>query len=350
MRPADGARAFAMPVAEDLLLEVPALDEARTALDEIKANAISGDADARTRAMQALLDLARRDPNSHQEAISIFKGALDHERSPWAAISAAQGIAHILGPAEGRRAWQQLLDHPRGEFATIAASLVDASMSDGLLKSLNERHEPQVRIAIMRALGRLKHAPALLPLAQQLSEPAMRPHAIEALADLGDPTALNHLKPLLRDKSNAWRADSQGPMLRVCDIAKVAIDRLTPPPQPVQPKSEPKPTVSSTVAKQGNPLLYAPIVAALLQLPWIGAVLFATFVTIGTLEAGNQYLKVLDLVSMAPAILGVALGSASLTQSFPRTIWQWLFFLVGMVLCGGAIYILGLELVQLPAA
>lgn len=359
MRQAEGAGAFARKFVDDgeeIVLTLQP-DAARVALDEIKAAAISSDAEARGRAMQALLVLVRHDPETHQEAISIFKGALDHEHSPLAAISAARGITHILGQAEGRRAWEQLLDHPREELAVTAASLVDANMAGALLKTLDRHGRPLVQIAAMRALGRLKHEPALTPLVERLSEPALCPHAIEALADLGDASAVTHLKPLLDDKTNAWRADNNSSMLRVCDVAKMAIDRLTPPPPtpgpPPAPAPETKPQTEQPAPQpeialkpRRNALLYAPIVAALLQLPWIGGVLFTTLVTVGTLETGDWQPQSLDLISMAPAALGLLLGLVALTRGLPRTTWQWAMFLLGMALCGIAVYSLGSALLQ----
>ncbi|MBP6012434.1 MAG: HEAT repeat domain-containing protein [Alphaproteobacteria bacterium] len=345
MRQAEGAGAFARKFDDDgeLLLQP---DTARVALDEIKAAAMSGDAEARGRAMQALLVLVRHDPDAHQEAISIFKGALDHEHTPLAAISAARGIAHILGPAEGRRAWEQLLDHPREELAVAAAFLIDGSMADALLGALDRHSRPLVQIAAMRALGRLKHAPAILPLVQRLSEPALCPHAIEALADLGDVNAITHLRPLLDDKSNAWRTDSASPMLRVCDVAKAAIDRLTPPPPPQEttaPEPEPQPQaqIDDAPEPRRNTLLYAPLIAALSVPLWIAGLLFATLVTVGKFETGDQQLQVLDMISPAPAVLGLLLGLTALVRGAPRTAWQSIAFFVGMALCGFAAYSLG---------
>lgn len=346
MRQAEGAGAFArtLDVDDGELLLQP--DTARVALDEIKAAAMSGDAEARGRAMQALLVLVRHDPDAHQEAISIFKGALDHEHTPLAAISAARGIAHILGPAEGRRAWEQLLDHPREELAVAAAFLIDASMAGALLNALDRHGRPLVQIAAMRALGRLKHTPAIAPLVQRLSEPALCPHAIEALADLGDANAITHLKPLLDDKTNAWKTDSASPMLRVCDVAKAAIDRLTPPappppPETTAPEAAPQPQMDETPKPRRNPLLYAPLVAALLIPLWIAGLLFATLVTVGKFETGDRQLQALDLVSMAPAVLGFLLGLTALVRGAPRTLWQSIAFFVGMALCGFAVYSLG---------
>ena len=83
-----------------------------------------------------------------------------------------------------------------------------------------------VRLGAARDLGRTVDPAALPDLLRCLADPAMRPHAVEALADLGDARAVPALERLLDDTTDAWPEDIHGPMLRVCDLAAGAVRRL----------------------------------------------------------------------------------------------------------------------------
>lgn len=83
-----------------------------------------------------------------------------------------------------------------------------------------------VRVAALRQLGRLGTEAALPALLNYLDDSALRPHVVEALAELGDPAAIASLETLLVDTTEAWPEDNHGPMLRVCDLAEAALARL----------------------------------------------------------------------------------------------------------------------------
>jgi hypothetical protein len=320
-------------------------------LDQIRQSVASADAEARGRAMQDLLNLARKNKDVHQEALGIFMGALMNEQAPWAAISAARGVAFIAGEKEGRRAWRTLLDHPNVEMVAAVAAVVDASHGMHLLQVLDGRAETAVQIPVVRALGRLKVVEAFDPIVKRLADRDVRPHAIEALADLGDARAVDHLKKHLTDKTEAWPDDNHGPMLRIRDLAKTAIERLTGAPSASPParvmKAPPKPSAGPTKLEPKpsatNTLAYLPMVGALVMLPWFAAVFFTVLFTTGTFQPSDAETRKLDLVAMVPAALGILGGVLALTRGGPKTTAEKVCFVLGLLLCGLFVFSFGSE-------
>jgi HEAT repeat protein len=181
--------------------------------------------------MQELLMATRKDSSIHHPALAIFRAALTTEQDPWTITSAARGIDHIAGPVEGRRAWLSLLNHSRAEVVARAAlDATDAAYLPVMLELLERHPNQRVRNAVIRTLGRQKELVAFPAILKQLEILASRPDAIFALGDLGDLQAIPHLEKLLDDKTELWREDNHGGMLRVCDLAKDAIAKLSPKP------------------------------------------------------------------------------------------------------------------------
>lgn len=197
-------------------------------LEQLERDAGSADQAIRGSAMQELALLVRKDVKTHDHALPLFRKALENPLDGWTALSAARGYEQIVGPYESRSTWLALLRCGKPEVVSaVALSLRDASFAPALLELLlPEAPDVEIKTAAIRALGRM-HDPAALPaIVGQLDHPALRAHAIEALADLGDPRAVPHLRPYLDDKTDAWREDNHGPMLRMCDLAQAAIKRL----------------------------------------------------------------------------------------------------------------------------
>lgn len=177
--------------------------------------------------MAALYHRAQQTPAIHPEALELFRASVMAWPDYMTASYAARGIELIAGPAEGRKIWLALLNHPKAELAgAIAQSIKDVSYVPVLLELLERRPEWSIQLAAVRTLGRMKDRSAFEAIAKRLADRALRPHAVEALAELGDPRAIAHLEPLLRDRTEAWEIDNHGPMLRVCDLAQDAIAQL----------------------------------------------------------------------------------------------------------------------------
>jgi hypothetical protein len=196
-------------------------------LDEVLREIQSQKQEIRGAAMQRLLFEARKNPRIHPTAREIFRAVLQIPLDGWTTINAARGFELIAGPIEARREWLLLLnDSPPELAADVALSLRDAFYVPALIELLSTRDNLKFRRSVIRALGRLNDPAALKPLIESLNKAELRPHAVDALGDLGDKGAIPFLEPLLTDTTDAWPEDNHGPMLRVCDLAKAAIERL----------------------------------------------------------------------------------------------------------------------------
>lgn len=195
--------------------------------EQIKRDIRSPDQPTRGTSMAALYHHAKQNPAIHQEALELFRANVMAWPDYMTASNAARGIELIAGPAEGRKTWLALLNHPKAELAgSIATTLKDVSYVPILLELIERRPEWSIQLAAVRTLGRMKDRAAFEAIIKRLDNRPLRPHAVEALAELGDPRAIAHLEPLLRDRTEAWEEDNHGPMLRVCDLAQDAIARL----------------------------------------------------------------------------------------------------------------------------
>ena len=97
-----------------------------------------------------------------------------------------------------------------------------------LIQALESSWEmPIASAAIIEALGKLRDARAVEPLAAYLKSPHSywRGIAAQALGYLGDPRAIPHLRALLTDHAPAWKED-HGPVFSVAEVARVALRRL----------------------------------------------------------------------------------------------------------------------------
>lgn len=196
-------------------------------IPEIRHGLRSEDGATRARVLHALWLRVNKDPGSHAAALDIFRTLLQAPRDALLATSAIDGLAAIGRADEARQAALALLADPRPEIvAAVVLGIRDPAYVAPLIELLSRREEPRVREATLRSLGRLRDPAALPSMLGCLAVPELRPHVVEALADLGDPRAIASLEPLLQDRTDAWPEDNHGPMLRVCDLAAAAIERL----------------------------------------------------------------------------------------------------------------------------
>ena len=196
-------------------------------VNQIRQDLQSPHQEIRVRAMQTLLLAVQKDASLLSAAMPIFQQSIRTEQDPSTAIYAARGIKVLAGPDEARTAWLTLLTHPNPKMVAGAARAVDDPCLAPILMELADRRpELPIRISALRTLGRLKDPFTLPVLLKSLDDPALRPHAAEALGDFGDPGVIPSLQRLLQDTTPAWEEDNHGPMLRVCDLASQAVARL----------------------------------------------------------------------------------------------------------------------------
>ena len=180
--------------------------------------------------MQALLIRIRRDPSLNDAALPIFRRACVRETHGWPATLAARGIEDIEGNVAARRVWTELLERESPQMVSDAAgSLTDSWYVPMLLDLLNRRSEPEVRGAVIRALGRMKNEAVFPAIVGFLGDPALRLAVIEALASQGDARARPHLEPLVEDETETGDWDERGAAVRVGYLAWNALRRIDEP-------------------------------------------------------------------------------------------------------------------------
>jgi HEAT repeat protein len=174
-----------------------------------------------------LFTLVQREPAVHERALQIYREMFRSQRDPFTVTSAIRGIEHIAGIDEGRRLRLAIFDNPRAELVkNVVGTIQDPSYVPALIELLHRRSDESIRTMTIRTLGRLRDPAAFPALVQHLPDPKLRPDVVEALADLRDPRAIPHLQALLNDDTEAWEIDNHGPMLRVRDLARTALERL----------------------------------------------------------------------------------------------------------------------------
>jgi len=195
---------------------------------QVRAALQSKDDSYRGQALQALHHLAKHDPSIHAEALQIYREVLAGPVDAWTTVNAVRGLDALLGADQSHSAWQALLadDQPDDGIAMVVWSITDPRLVPRLLKLLERRTAVMVRRALLQILGKLA-TPGLRPVIETyLVYPALRPEAIQALGELGDPDSIPHLEPFLQDESEIPNRDERGCVLRVCNLADDAIRSL----------------------------------------------------------------------------------------------------------------------------
>jgi HEAT repeat protein len=199
-------------------------------LIKIESDLQSGDLDTRTLAMLGLVRLVEKDRWVRRRALGLFEAAVDEARDPCVMAPALRGIEIVAGAEAARGHRLRLLGDPRPVMVAAATlDLKDAAFAPVLIDLLRRHTDLPLRETLVRTLGRMRGASGVdlcAVLVECLGDAALRPHAVEALGDLGDVRAMPALERLLEDQTDAWAEDNHGPMLRVCDLAEAALRRL----------------------------------------------------------------------------------------------------------------------------
>jgi len=179
------------------------------------------------KAVTELLLWCRQDRGIATAALPLFERAAALTKLPYVANLAVQGIELIQGRQAAQRYRQSFLrdSNPAMVRATVVNTSDPAEVPQ-LIDVLNRSADANVREAAVRLIGRLGTPAAFDALINALREPPLRPHAVEALSELGDVRAIPHLEPLQSDTTPAWPIDNHGPMLHVCDLAAEALKKL----------------------------------------------------------------------------------------------------------------------------
>ena len=177
------------------------------------------------KAVTELLLWCRQDRGIAAAALPLFERALT--KFPYVANLAVQGIELIQGREAALRYRQAFLrDTNSALVRATVLNTTDPAEVPQLIEVLNRSADANVREAAVRLIGRLGTPAAFDTLVHALREPSLRPHAVEALSELGDIRAIPYLEALQSDTTPAWPIDNHGPMLDVSDLAIEALKKL----------------------------------------------------------------------------------------------------------------------------
>jgi HEAT repeat protein len=304
------------------------------AIEQIIADLRSADQMVRCRAMQDLLRQVRSNPKIHREALAIFREYLLTAPDAWTATTAASGIEHIVGSIDARATWLSLLNSENDDLSAGTAMVIaDPFYVPALLHLRQTRENMRLRKIVIRALGRLRDSVALPVLLEQLANPTLRPFAVEALGDLGDLRAIEHLEPLLSDRTEAWLEDNHGPMLNVNDLADAAIRHIrqpTPTARPAAPLSNYGMRSNRAIRAGGQfrPACLVAVAAAILQVPWLA---LSMLTRPGPLQPDLHHA---GLFAFLPAALGLPAGIGMFLRLRPLRPAEAIYLIAGCLACG----------------
>jgi hypothetical protein len=307
------------------------------------------DRTTREAAVEELLARAEKEPGIRGDVLAIFQRALTQTDDSLVAFQALQGIGRIAGSEAAADSLSDFLSRaPANTAASLALRIHSPAYEMPLIRTLAQRPEPQVRVAVTRALGRLQTPGVLSTLVGYLDSSELRPHVIEALRELNDPQAIPYLQPMLADQTDAWPIDNHGPMLRVCDLAEEAIQNLQTEPPAVEIESsdgkpKPQPTETGTSPRRLHFVAFVPLIVALLELPWVAVVLFVIYLKTGQIASNEQGIHQLDLIAGLPPAVGLVIAALAVAFGRIRRRVEWICLILGCIGCGIFLFSFGWE-------
>jgi len=198
-------------------------------LDQVQTDLRSAHQPTRYAAAHRMRTWIRLNPACHPAALEIFGQILANPLDGGTVNAALFGLEELGNKTEAQTARLNLIKSPNPDLVrTALLGFRDPLYAPLLVDLLTDRTETEVRISLIRALGRMPSASKLaLPfIVKFLSHRDLRPHIADALGDLGDPAAIPYLEQLLNDSTEAWEIDNHGPVLRVRDLAAESIRKI----------------------------------------------------------------------------------------------------------------------------
>lgn len=317
----------------------PELQSRPMSLDSLRRDLQSGDLTLVANAITGLVKLAEGDARLQAEVLSVCQKWVEDAPESYVAIKAARGLQRLAGEDVFRAVWLKLLQDPREGFVlNVLHSTQDTSWAPIILEMLQRRPELAVRQSALCCLGSLK-APSAFPTAvKYLSDKDLKGYAVIALTSLGDPRAIPHLEPFLKDKTALWPVDNHGPMELMSEFVADAIQRLQPKstesamPSALSAREEPFQPPPPPVRKV-RWLAYAPLASVL------ATALFFIFMVISVLEKRGQSgataetQRLVDLAITFPGALGIILGGLALVRFGRMSVLERIACILGMLFC-----------------
>ncbi len=333
----------------------PSPEVAAAALEQIERDLRSPRAFERGEGMRALLRRAVADPSLQPRAREVFRAALGGEADPWALSMAALGIETLDGATAGAAVWRELLGRADENVVAYAVIAIRDAVHAPLLRELLEqRREPLILVNALSALGRLRDRAAMPAMLAALEDARVRPHAISALADFGDPGAIPAIERYLNDRGDAWPVDNHGPMMTVGEVAAEAIAKLRQAgvdgwsgrPGADDPSSVDRDDGTMGRSSDGvrrdlgasyfgqRLLAYLPLVIACFELIWVGALVQAGQATRQGRGPTTEDHRRTAALAILPPLIGLALGVLVAVRGWPA---KWLdrgALVIGVLICG----------------
>ncbi|MDX2200996.1 MAG: HEAT repeat domain-containing protein [Phycisphaerae bacterium] len=333
----------------------PSPEVAAAALEQIERDLRSARAFERGEGMRALLRRAVADPSLQPRAREVFRAALGGETDPWALSMAALGIETLDGATAGGAVWRELLGRADENVVAYAVIAMRDAVHAPLLRELLERRpEPLILVNALSALGRLRDRAAMPAMLAALENASVRPHAISALADLGDPGAIAAIERYLNDRGDAWPVDNHGPMMSVGEVAAEAIAKLRQagvdgwsgqrwtddPSSPdrddgAMERSSARPRSDLGASIFGQRLLtYLPLVIACFELIWVGALVQSGQAAHQGRGPTTEDHRRTAALAILPPLIGLGIGILMAVRRWPT---KWLdrgALLLGVLICG----------------
>jgi len=196
-------------------------------IDGTRRDLASADPHVRGRALNALLMAIDRQPELREPARQIFHESAEHETYNWLVTTSVTGIERLDGPDTARPYWRRLLTQPDATAAGQAAmAVVNPSHLPLMLEMFDARAEFAFRRGAIYAFGRMRD-PSVIPLLLKLGEDEqMQPCIVQALSDLGDPSAIPWLQALVPSNRHLPELDERGAQWTLGDIAAQAIRQI----------------------------------------------------------------------------------------------------------------------------
>jgi hypothetical protein len=128
-----------------------------------------------------------------------------------------------------------------------------------------------------------------------------------------------------------WMKEMDGPAPQA--VAEAPPPMLAVPPElaPAMPAREPRAPLAA----------YIPFIAAVLELPWIGIIIFTMIVRGNT--SPSAVTARYDLIAMIPAAFGLLFGIVALVRGKVKTKVPIAFLLIGCLACGLFVFVFGWE-------
>ena len=308
-------------------------------MDEILRDLQSPDIELLGRTLGHLVKLAERDAGIRAEALGIFQKWAATAPDFYVAIQSAKGIRLLAGEEAYREVWRKLLDDPRESVVlNVLAATDNPEWVPVLLEMLERRTELSIHQSLLCCLGKLKDRSVFPTLLKYLPDAELKGYAVLALASLGDPLAIPHLQPYLKDKTPLWPVDNHGPTELMCDAVANAIRQLQP--QVARAAGHAPGPVRTELPRVGKSprsirwIAFGPLACVVATVVILMASVIHVIEKHGHSGYSGKTERMFDLAITCPGVIGLLLGALALSRFGRLSVFERIACVLGMLICG----------------